>query len=386
MEKHPDENDRHRNGTLPHDPFEDAEDFKHPAESTAPPPRASGTYPTIALTTAKELAEPLPDLTYLVPHLGLAPGAPVLVAGYGFAGKTVSLQSLALSIASGRPVWGVYSCRRGRVLHLDFEQGRRVTQERYQRLARAMKIDLATLENHLTVAINPAVYLDDVVAPAVYGRLFEGYSLVIVDSLRAAAPKSDENASDVRTAIDTMSRAAEAHQALLVFVHHARKPKADDPAGARYKIRGSSALFDACGSVFVYSAEKGQATRVTHEKCRNRGIPISDFGLQIEDVELDGDARKGLEVTHLEPEQLAAEQAAGPSSHTEALERIGDFLKTEGEVRGSKSTLCERLRMNRNRFFAAIDELESRGDIEMGRDERGAFVRWTGPDARAQDI
>jgi len=49
------------------------------------------------------LAEPLPELPWLVPALGIAPGAPVLVAGYGYSRKTLAAQSLLLSVASGQP-------------------------------------------------------------------------------------------------------------------------------------------------------------------------------------------------------------------------------------------------------------------------------------------
>ena len=145
---------------------------------------------------------------------------------------------------------------------------------------------------------------------------------------------ADENACGVRVAIDAMSRVAEEHGALLVFVHHARKPKADDPEGARYKIRGSSALFDACGSVFVFSGEKGAPTRVTHEKCRNRGTTIGDFGLRIEDVDIGGMPRHGLEVVHLEPEQLVDAAAASGSPYSAAMDRISQFLLSQGGVSG----------------------------------------------------
>jgi hypothetical protein len=61
-----------------------------------------------------------------------------LIAGYGFTGKTIAAQALALAIASGGRVWDMFAARSGRVLHLDYEQGQRLTNERYQRLARGV--------------------------------------------------------------------------------------------------------------------------------------------------------------------------------------------------------------------------------------------------------
>lgn len=373
--------DRLAVGSLPDDPFDSAEPYEPKPDSPRRPARS------IVTVDATEIARPLPALSYLVPSLGIASGAPVLVAGYGFSGKTVSLQSLALSVASGRPLWGVYSVREGRVRHFDFEQGSRVSHERYQRLARGMGIDLAGLGDRLTLAVNPAAYLDDDDAEEAYARAFEGVDLAIVDSLRAAAPTFDENSSEIRRPIDLAFRAAELHGTIVVFIHHARKPKSDDPAGARYKIRGSSALFDAGGSTFLFAAEKDQPTRVTHEKCRNRGITVDDFGLRVEDVEIDGDARAGLRVVHLEREQLAKTEACGRNAYSEAMDRVASFLRAEGEFRGTKTAVRERIRMGRDQFFAAIGELESRGEAVIGKDERGAFVRWVGvrPDASADD-
>ena len=179
-----------------------------------------------------------------------------------------------------------------------------------------------------------------------------------------------------------MSRAAEPHGTVVVFVHHARKPKADDVDGARYKIRGSGALFDACGSVLVFSAEKAQPTRISHEKCRNRGVLVDDFGLRVEDIEANGDPRAGLRVVHLDAEQLAKADGAGTSAYSGAIDRIATFLQREGgEFRGAKSSLRERIgNMGRDRFFAAFEEMISTGRVTYSEDQIGRVVRLAGPE------
>ena len=103
-----DVNDRHREGGLPDDPEADAEPMNPPAPKT-------GRRRIIESIGAVELAEPLPELPFLVDKLGIASGAPVCVAGYGFSGKTLAMQSLALAIAAGLPVWGVWGAARGPV-------------------------------------------------------------------------------------------------------------------------------------------------------------------------------------------------------------------------------------------------------------------------------
>lgn len=250
-----------------------------------------------------ELFAPLPDVPYLVDALAVGPGAPVLVAGFGFGGKTLSMQSLLLSVASGRPLWGVWRVKRGKALHLDWEQGYRVTAQRYQRLARGMGIDPGEVAGQLAVSVHPRVQLDgpEALVEATYARALEGVAVVLVDSLRAAAPSLDENSSEIRRPLDLLNRVAEKTGTTVIVIHHARKPS-QETSSPRYSIRGSGGLYDACGSVFVLGAEKGLPTKVSHEKDRNRGRTVEDFGLVFEDT----DMGRGLRVHHLNLQQYLA--------------------------------------------------------------------------------
>ena len=329
---------------------------------------------TIGVT---ELAEPLPTQNYLIEALGIGPGAPTVVAGFGFCAKTMSLQSMLLDIATGAPVWGVYRCRVGRALHLDFEQGLRLSTERYQRLARSRGLDLRELRDgdRLRLAVHPSVYLTAEDAEAVFTRAFTGFDVVLIDSLKAATAGADENSSEIRQYVDVLGRVSEKTGATVILVHHARKPKADDPKGGRYAMRGSSALFDAMASVFFFAGEKGAPTRVAHEKCRNRGIMLDDFGLQVEDVEVDGDRRAGLRVVHLEPEQLAAAQPTTDGSPARNIERIRRHLLEAGPHLGNRDALRERVGMGQQPFRSAMSVLESTGDIVVEKVKGGLAIR-----------
>jgi hypothetical protein len=69
----------------------------------------------------------LPPIDWVCRGMLVASGAVTLVGGYGFSGKTVFCQSLALAVASGRQFLGLFSTQQGAVLHLDWEQGFRLT-------------------------------------------------------------------------------------------------------------------------------------------------------------------------------------------------------------------------------------------------------------------
>lgn len=257
------------------------------------------------LLSVAELSEALPPIPWVCEPLGLAPGAVSLVAGYGYSRKTMALQSLGLSVAAGKPAWGLWSVRKGPFVHLDYEQGRRITQERYQRLARGMGFELAALDpGALRVACMPRAYLDESGVFEELIQLVGDASLVLVDSLRAAFPNADENSSEVRVYLDVLSRVSERTGAAITVIHHARKPNAQNGGTATHAIRGSSALFDACQSVYVFEGAKDTPTRVHHEKDRVRGTTLEEFGLTTDDVAGASGPRDGLVVRHLETEQL----------------------------------------------------------------------------------
>lgn len=311
------------------------------------------------LLDVAELAKVLPPVPWVCEPLGLAPGAISLVAGYGYSRKTMAMQSLGLSVAAGKQVWGLFSARRGPFVHLDYEQGRRLTQERYQRLARGMGFELADLPaGALRVACMPRLYLDAKETFDDLVRLVDGASFVLVDSLRAAFPHADENSSEVRSYLDVLSRVSERTGAAFAVIHHARKPQKDNDAGATFAIRGSSALFDACQSVYVFIGEKNTPTTVHHQKDRIRGACLDDFGLDGEDVERDNDRRWGLRVVHLEAAQIKKMDAID--------EAKAEVLKTVRKSRSgfySANDLASVIGLGRARVLAAIRTLQHEGAL-----------------------
>jgi RecA-family ATPase len=280
------------------------------------------------LLNITDLSTPLPPIPWLCEGIGLAPGAISLFAGYGYSRKTMALQSAVLSVATGKPLWGVYSTRKGKTLHLDYEQGERITKERYQRLARGMGFELCDLPTgQLVVANMPRVYLDQDKAVDELMLLCDGVTLVVVDSLRAAFPKADENSSEIRWYLDTLNRVSERTGACLSLIHHARKPNNNNVDGATYAIRGSSALFDACQSVYVFEGAKDTPTTVNHQKDRIRGVTVDSFGLTSEDVAQGGNPRWGLRVTHMEAQQLQREAEVKSEKHVaNAVSRASDAI------------------------------------------------------------
>lgn len=252
---------------------------------------------------------PRPPIPWLCHGLKLAPGRPALVCGYGYSGKTIVAQALALAVASGTRLFGLYQCRRGRVLHVDYEQGERMTAERYQRLARAQGLTPDDLRGHLELVTFPSLTLDRPEAEQELRRAAEGYALVVIDSFTCAVPGIEENSREIAGPLYALARISEKTGATFVVIHHARKPSKDAPGGAAMAIRGSSAIFGAVDSAYVFSGEKGEPVQVEHVRSPTDGITVPSFALAIEDVEIDGDRRAGLRVRHIDAEERASSQA-----------------------------------------------------------------------------
>lgn len=324
-----------------------------------------------------EIFAPLPAIEWTCKGLGIAPGAPICIAGYGYSGKTITAQSLALSVASGRDVWGVFAAKKGLAVHIDHEQGAYLSRERYQRLARGMGIAVEDIDDRLRLAVHPSVYLDSSAAESHYLRAAEGARVVIIDSLRAAAPSVDENSSEVRRHLDMLGRVSERTGATMLIVHHATKPTPE--RDGKYSLRGSGALFDACASVFVFSAKKGEPTRVNHVKDRIRGLVLDDFGLRVDDVEIDGDPRAGLIVRHLDREQLpdGANDPRVESGIAKATAKIEKFFAVHGPIfRGPANELRAAIGGDRTATFSAVARLKQAGRITE-RGKRGAIeLHW----------
>ncbi len=315
------------------------------------------------LLSVADIFAPLPPVPWLLQALDMAPGAPVLVAGYGFSGKTVMAQALALAVASGADTWGGFSVRPGRVLHLDYEQGAYLTRSRYQRLAAAGGIDPRSLDGRLVLAPMPGWYLDGDTDDEC-ARLAEGFDLVIVDSFRAACPRTDENSSDARVPLDRLTRISEKTGVTTLVIHHARKPSQNAAGGARMSVRGSGALYDACGSVLVFSGEKGEPVTVEHEKARISGRPHDAFQLWIEDVEVAGDPRGGLRVSALATPPPASQSASQRLQELQAA--VLEHVEAQGGTCGGINIITKHLGARKVDVKDAVSELVREGRLSRG--------------------
>jgi predicted transcriptional regulator len=236
----------------------------------------------IEFITGAALSAPQPRRKWVCEDLGLAPGRVSLFVGYGASGKTFAAQALGLGVASGSKAWGQFGVTQGPVVHLDCEMGRWSITDRYQRLAKGMGLQSERWTDRLFVASHPGVRLDELEKAEDLLRrtiLSTGAKLMILDSLRALTPSTDENDSKIRASLDLLSRLSDQTGCTFVVIHHAGKTERSD---SRQAPRGSSAIFDACDCVIQFEAGPGGKIRVSQSKAPGR--QFEPFTIGLEDV------------------------------------------------------------------------------------------------------
>ncbi len=265
----------------------------------------------LPLISWAQVAAPLPAVKWTLEELGIAPGAVTIIGGAGGGGKTMALQAMLVAIASGRRVWGKFPIEQGRAIHIDYEQGDRITRERYQRIANAMGVDLASLppESFGLATLPRFTMKADQATEDTIVRVCAGARVAIIDAFRGAFPEARENDSDVRKHLDMLQHASERTGCTMIVIAHSRK--ASEDKDVRSALRGSSALFDSAQTVYMLDGESGKPTRVHNTKDRVlggiNGKLRETFGIRIEDViGVHGDRRWGLNVEYLSTPDVQA--------------------------------------------------------------------------------
>ena len=330
----------------------------------------------------------------VVPELGIGAGPPVGFFGQGFAGKTIMTMSMGMSVALGRPAWGQFETKRGIWVHFDYEQGRRETKKRVQRLAAGFGATKDDLREWIKVAVYPDTNLTSAMALEHYVEAMSGATIATVDSLKQITPGVEENSSKMRDYMRVLSQASEATGCAVILIHHAGKT---DPKKSRKEMgRGSSGIYDECQAVFVVTTDQGQANpdrSVTHEKDRELGRLVPGFDLrfvdmQSEPVELDAEclAAIGLDETHgllgppvldrewqsafgleemaaLRVEYVSGDVAAATMSAAH-VDRIVKYLADSGgSFEGTAKDLNQAVAMRRADFIRALAEAVKSGRV-----------------------
>lgn len=265
------------------------------AEIRSPRPQIG--FPVVKVYSTAEILAPSPPVEWIVPELQLAPGRPALLYGVAGAGKTIIAQSLALAIAAGVPLWGQFQTRKGRVLHVDYDVGGVML--RYRRLAAGHGVGLSDLGDRLSVIRSPPIHLDSGAKMEAFLEAHcKGVLFCVIDALRTAAPKTDENDSRMGGCLTLLSRVSAQTSTAFLVLHHVGKVK-DDAGDSPASPRGSSAILAASGAGLLVTGRRDapKRVRVTRDSESYEGAPTADFMLRFDDG-AESEGVRSLRVVH----------------------------------------------------------------------------------------
>jgi hypothetical protein len=309
-----------------------------------------------------DLYTPDPPADLLVPALGICAGPSTGFFGQSYVGKSIATMSAAMAVALGRELWGQWPVRRGRWVHLDYEQGRRRVKRLVQRLSVGFGVTKDETRDWLRVAVYPTVNLTTKDAIDHYARAFDGCAVATLDALKGLTPGIDENSSQMRDFMGVLRIASEKTGCVAILNHNAGKPPPVGQRARKHEGRGSSGIFDECQTVFVATGEKGSPILVTHEKDRELGKTIPDFALRIVDVEERGDPQAGLGVLTLDATEKLQQAAEPPAARKAAAREAAKLQESERKHR-------ERLEDTERRRRRAEDDDETARQLRAARPE-----------------
>jgi uncharacterized membrane protein len=318
----------------------------------------------------------LPEVPWVCRDLCLCQGRPTMLAGYGYSGKTIATLSLAVQVAARKNAFGQFPTRReGRVYHLDHEQGTRATMRRIQRLLRGADIKEHDLdEDALHVKVLPSANLTTQGFEEFLKRELQGASLCSFDSLRAITPGIDENDSKIREYLDILTRVSEATGCAFIVIHH--DGKGGKEKESRETMRGSSAIFDACGTVLSFSAAEGEPIKVSAKKtaAEAEGAPFEPFFLQLEDVANGTEPNWGLRVKYKSLQQIhPPESPEDIAIEKERKEEVHVLAYIERHPGSNQTEIVGGVGLARKKVLSALARLErsERVSRECGASKNG---------------
>lgn len=297
-----------------------------------------------------DLDGPIPPVNWLCQDLQLCPGRPPILAADSGAGKSWAVQSLAMSVASGQPVFGAFACRQGPVLHVSQDSSINATRRRYQRLARGMGLKL----KDLPIAVwNKRLTLTDR-----YGRFDKstlaeldaevtrgGYVLVILDSLATICAGLEENSVEVAAPLWTTIDPS----CVWLWTHHTTK--------AGDSMRGSSAIKAAAGAVWGIQKTDKEREWSLIKACEETDGRLPDPF--ITRWVQDGEAAR-IEVANL------SGLVNGPRAERPEERMAREILAAVREGRAkSKNALVEVVRGKRAQILAVCKELTVSGRLNV---------------------
>lgn len=234
--------------------------------------------------TLKDAYQPRPPLVYIVADMIITPS---LCMVYGAPGvmKSMLVADLMVCVAGGiewlPPLNPKESTARQTTtvptLWLDFDNGKRRTDERFDALAHTRNLPDTTPLYYVSM---PSPWLDasdtKAVADLKARVLRLGAKLVVIDNLGTITGKAEENTGDMVQVMANLRAIVEATGAAFVLLHHQRKGNGTT-SRAGETVRGHSSIEAALDLALLVEREE-HSDNITVRSTKTRDVDVYPFG------------------------------------------------------------------------------------------------------------
>lgn len=222
-------------------------------------------------------AAQIPPVSWVCEGLRLAAGRPNIVYAQPNAGKSWALQTLAVEVAAGLPVFGKFPCAQASVMFLTQDSDHVASVERFQQIARALQVGAIPLywyTPRLPIVRRDGRY--SVFDPEGFSGLYReiarvGAKLLILDSLFALTEGLDAKELEIGRILRHTNDAG----ICTVWSHHTAKAEGSDYYGSQSVAAAAGAMWE----VKLADPEDSTSLRVwtpRRQPERTGGLPRAD--------------------------------------------------------------------------------------------------------------
>lgn len=340
----------------------------------APSPVQRRLPPPVSVSGLRQLVATAPPEEWLV--RGVIPtDANILLVAYPKSGKTLLVEDLVISLASGTPFLGRFPVAGQRRVGLVLmEDGRRQTLARLERMCLGKGLSLDALEGWLHLWFRPPLTLVDEAAVQELGDYVTELELdfLAIDNFQNVNVGNENQTADVQPQLMKLSALKERRPGLTVqLTHHARKEgKGQAPSAQRVTdlIRGTGS-FGGWFDVGIVLSRRDERAPVTVRLEARDGPAPAPFAVLIED-ECEADPNSGQH----RPSgwlrlQVSEDTVAQTEQYVETERLIPSILAVlrQHPTISSKNALREQVSgsPSPNAVKAALDLLQRRGVVKM---------------------
>jgi RecA-family ATPase len=198
---------------------------------------------------------------------GLVPrGEVTLLSGHGEAGKTFIGLMLAISVALGRPMFGI-AVERSRAVFVSLEDDGNKIRWRISLICKVWDIDPLNLDGWLTV-------LDGTEYPEMYVALNIDAGLIVIDNASDAFAGDENIRTMVRTFLRSLKKIAKTSNGGVVLLSHVNRETAKGGFNDKEGYSGNTAWHNSVRSRLFLKKDKQTGLLTLSQEKSNHGNPL----------------------------------------------------------------------------------------------------------------